>query len=185
MANATTSFTRKWKSCAKTSFTLSRVQREPRGKLIRKSFCQFFARIDLELMYSGHDLSPDIGVHKFFGNFKAFSKNIQLPIAPDKADKGNGSLGDVIQVRKLEFRRRRNRNKPFLLDPLERGLSLKTAVAVVFIVEKLKVLCLGAKISITPKPLGTKEAAVIGIIEALHGSIPPGLSAGDKDDFDA
>ena len=50
--------------------------------------------------------------------------------------------------------------------------------------EKLKVLCLRAKIPITPKPLGAKEPAVIGVIEALHGSIAPRLSNGDKDDFD-
>jgi len=68
---------------------------------------------------------------------------------------------------------------------LEGGLSPKAAVAVVFIVEEFKVLCLGTKISITPKPLGAKEPTVIGVIEALHSSIPPRLSDGDKDDFDA
>jgi len=85
----------------------------------------------------------------------------------------------------LEFGQRQNRNKFFLSDRLERGLPLKAAVAVVFIVEELKVLCLVTKISITLKPLGAKETTVIGAIEALHGSIPPRLSDGDKDDFDA
>ena len=71
------------------------------------------------------------------------------------------------------------------MDRLERGLPLKAAIAVVFIVEEFKVLCLGTKIPITPEPLGPKETAVISVIEALHGSIPPRLSDGDKDDFDS
>jgi hypothetical protein len=84
----------------------------------------------------------------------------------------------------LEFRGRENGNKLFLLDLLERGLSLKAAIAVVFIMEEFKVLRLGTEIPITPEPLGSKETAVIGVIEALHGTIPPGFSDGDKDDFD-
>jgi hypothetical protein len=54
----------------------------------------------------------------------------------------------------------------------------------VFIVEKLKVLSLGTKIPITSEPLGAKEAAVIGVIETLHGSIAPRFGDGNKDDFD-
>jgi hypothetical protein len=84
----------------------------------------------------------------------------------------------------LEFRGRENGNKLFLLDLLERSLSLKAAIAVVFIMEEFKVLRLGAEIPIIPEPLGSKETAVIGVIEALHGTIPPGFSDGDKDDFD-
>ena len=84
----------------------------------------------------------------------------------------------------MEFRGRENGNKLFLSDLLERGLSLKAAIAVVFIMEEFKVLRLGTEIPITPEPLGSKETAVIGVIEALHGAIPPGFSDGDKDDFD-
>lgn len=50
--------------------------------------------------------------------------------------------------------------------------------------KKLKVLGLGTKIPITSEPLGAKEAAVIGIIETLHGSIAPRFGDGNKDDFD-
>ena len=50
--------------------------------------------------------------------------------------------------------------------------------------EEFKVFRLGAEIPITPEPLGSKEAAIIGVIEALHGTIPPRFSDGDKDDFD-
>ena len=84
----------------------------------------------------------------------------------------------------MEFRGRENGNKLFLLDLLERGLSLKAAIAVVFIMEEFEVLRLGTEIPITAEPLGSKETAVIGVIEALHGTIPPGFSDGDKDDFD-
>jgi hypothetical protein len=115
---------------------------------------------------------------------KILSKDIQLPIAADKANERDRSLGDVIQIGKLKFWGREDRNKLFFLDRLERGLPLKAAIAVVFIVEEFKVLCLGTKIPITPEPLGPKETAVIRVIEALHGSIPPRLSDGDKDDFD-
>jgi hypothetical protein len=84
----------------------------------------------------------------------------------------------------LEFRGRENGNKLFLLDLLERSLSLKAAIAVAFIMEEFKVLRLGTEIPITAKPLGSEEAAVIGVIEALHGTVPPGFSDGDKDGFD-
>ena len=84
----------------------------------------------------------------------------------------------------MEFRGRENGNKVFLLDLLERGLPLKAAIAVVFIMEEFKVLRLRTEIPITAEPLGSKEAAIIGVIETLHGTIPPGFSDGDKDDFD-
>ncbi len=50
--------------------------------------------------------------------------------------------------------------------------------------EEFKVLRLGTEIPIIAEPLGSKEAAIIGVIEALHGTIPPRFSDGDKDDFD-
>jgi hypothetical protein len=135
----------------------------------------------------GNDLTPDISVNKFFGNFKIFPKDIQLPITPDKADERDRSIRDVIdviKVGKLGFRGRKNGNKLFFLYRLERSFPLKVAIAVVFIVEEFKVLRLGTEIPITPEPLGSKEAAIIGVIEALHGTIPPRFSDGDKDDFD-
>ena len=78
----------------------------------------------------------------------------------------------------MEFRGRENGNKVFLLDLLERGLPLKAAIAVVFIMEEFKVLRLRTEIPITAEPLGSKEAAVIGVIEARHGreKLDSGLS---------
>jgi hypothetical protein len=53
----------------------------------------------------------------------------------------------------------------------------------VSIVEKLKVLGLRSEVAIASKPLGSEESSIIGIIEALHDSITPGFSYGDKDHF--
>ena len=55
----------------------------------------------------------------------------------------------------------------------------------VLIMKEFKVLCLGTKIPITPEPLGTKEPAIVSVIEALHGSIAPRFSDRDKDNFDS
>jgi len=52
-------------------------------------------------------------------------------------------------------------------------------------VEEFEVLRLGTEIAISMEPLGSKEAAIIGVIEALHGTIPPRFSDGNKDGFDS
>jgi hypothetical protein len=84
----------------------------------------------------------------------------------------------------LKFRGRKNGSKSFFLDRLKRSFSLKVAIAVVFVVEAFKVLRLGTQMSVTTEPLGAEEAAIIGVIEALHGTIPPRFSDGDKYNFD-
>jgi hypothetical protein len=136
-------------------------------------------------MQLSDDFSPDIGVNKFFRNLKMFSEDIQFSITTDKADERDGSFGDVIKMGELEFRRRKNRDELCLLNRLERGFPLEAAIPMVFIMENFKVLRLGAEISITAEPLGTKEPTVVSVIEALHHSIPPRFSDGDKDDFDS
>jgi hypothetical protein len=67
---------------------------------------------------------------------------------------------------------------------LEGGFAFKAAIPVIFIVEEFKVLRLGTKMAIAAEPLRAEESAIIGVIEALHGSIPPRFPNGDKDDFD-
>ncbi len=52
------------------------------------------------------------------------------------------------------------------------------------IMEDLKVLGLGSEVTIAPKPLGSEESSVIGIIKALHSSITPRFSYRDEDHFD-
>lgn len=54
----------------------------------------------------------------------------------------------------------------------------------VSIVEELKVLGLGSEVTIAPKPLGSEESSVIGIIKAFHNSITPRFSYRDENYFD-
>jgi len=70
------------------------------------------------------------------------------------------------------------------LDDLQGGFPLKAAIPVVLIVKELEVLRLGSEVTVAPEPLGAKESAVIGIIEAFNRSIAPGLSDGDENHFD-
>ena len=53
----------------------------------------------------------------------------------------------------------------------------------VFIMEEIEILGLGFEMLVAPKPLGAEESSIIGIIEALHGSVPPRFSDRDKDRF--
>jgi hypothetical protein len=52
------------------------------------------------------------------------------------------------------------------------------------IVEEFKDLGLGSEVTIAPKPLGSEESPIIGIIKALHRSITPRFSYRDEDHFD-
>jgi hypothetical protein len=52
------------------------------------------------------------------------------------------------------------------------------------IMEEFKVLGLGSEVTIAPKPLGSEESPIIGIIKALHNSITPRFSYRDEDHFD-
>jgi hypothetical protein len=44
---------------------------------------------------------------------------------------------------------------------------------------------LGSEVTVTPKPLDSKETLVIGIIKAFDRSITPGFSNRDEDWFDS
>jgi len=55
----------------------------------------------------------------------------------------------------------------------------------VLVMKELKVLGLGSELAITPKPLSSKEPAVIGIIKALHSPITPRLPYGDENNLDS
>lgn len=54
----------------------------------------------------------------------------------------------------------------------------------VSIVEELEVLGLGSEVTIAPKPLGSEESPVVGIIKVLHSSVTPRFSYRDEDHFD-
>jgi hypothetical protein len=49
---------------------------------------------------------------------------------------------------------------------------------------ELKIPGLGSEMAVTPKPLDSKETAIIGVIKAFDCSITPGFSNWDKDGFD-
>lgn len=51
--------------------------------------------------------------------------------------------------------------------------------------EEVEILRLGFEMPVAPKPLGAEESFVVGVIEALHGSVPPGFADWDKDGFDS
>lgn len=114
-----------------------------------------------------------------------FSKDIQLPITSDETDERDGPLRNVIDGRQMKFRRRQNWGIPSFLDDLERSLAFKIAIPMVLVMKELKVLGLGSELAITPKPLSSKEPAVVGIIEALHSPITPRLPYGDENDLDS
>ena len=54
----------------------------------------------------------------------------------------------------------------------------------VLVMKELKVLGLGPELAITPEPLPSKEAPMVGIIKTLHSSITPRFSYGDEDYLD-
>jgi len=80
--------------------------------------------------------------------------------------------------------RRKDRPEAIFLDDLQGCFSLETTIPVVLIVKELEVFRLGSEVTIAPEPLGAEKSAIVGIIEAFHGSIAPGFSDGDENHFD-
>ena len=48
--------------------------------------------VELNLMQARDDFSPDIRINKGLGNGKRLPKDIQLSIAADETNEGNGSI---------------------------------------------------------------------------------------------
>ena len=71
-----------------------------------------------------------------------------------------------------------------LSDDLKRCLSFEVAVAVVPVVMELEIPGLRSEVTVTPKPLDSKETLVIGVIKAFDRPITPRFSNGDEDDLD-
>lgn len=70
-------------------------------------------------------------------------------------------------------------------DDLKRCLSLEVAVAVIRVMMKLEIPGLGSEVTVTPKPLDSKETLVIGVIKAFDRSITPRFSNRDEDGLDS
>jgi hypothetical protein len=69
------------------------------------------------------------------------------------------------------------------VNELERCPPLEEAVSMMHVVIEFEILGLGSEVAVTPKPLDSKEAAVIGVIKAFDRSITPGFSNRNKDGF--
>jgi hypothetical protein len=74
--------------------------------------------------------------------------------------------------------------KLLLSDDLKRCFSFEVAVAVIGIMMELEIPGLGSEVTVTPKPLDSKEALVIGIIKAFDRSITPRFSNRNEDGLD-
>jgi hypothetical protein len=112
------------------------------------------------------------------------SKDVEFPVTSDKTDEGDCPVRNVVKCRQFEFCRWPDRSKPLFLDELQRCFTFEAAIAMIPVVEELKVLGLRPEMAIAPKPLSSEEFSVVGIIEAFHHSITPRFSCGDEDDFD-
>jgi hypothetical protein len=71
-----------------------------------------------------------------------------------------------------------------LLNNLKRYLPFEVAVPVMRVMMELKIPGLGSEMTVTPKPLNSKETLVIGFIKAFDRSITPGFSNWNEDSFD-
>lgn len=74
--------------------------------------------------------------------------------------------------------------KLLLSDDLQRCLSLEIAVAVMRVMIELKIPGLGSEVTVTPKPLDSKETLVVGVIKAFDRSITPRFSNRNEDGLD-
>ena len=70
-------------------------------------------------------------------------------------------------------------------DDLRGCPSIKTAVAVVFVMEPLEVLALPLERGIARKPLSPEKVFIIGVIEAFNDTIAPGFLDWDENRCDA
>lgn len=55
--------------------------------------------VNLNLMQTGDDFSSGVTVNKVLRKLKMLSKDVQLPIASDETDEGDGSVRDIIDPR--------------------------------------------------------------------------------------
>jgi len=71
-----------------------------------------------------------------------------------------------------------------LPDDFKRCLSFEIAVAVVPVMMELEIPGLRSEVTVTPKPLDSKETLVISVIKAFDRPITPRFPNGGEDDFD-
>jgi hypothetical protein len=76
------------------------------------------------------------------------------------------------------------RLKLLSLNDFMRCLPIGVAVLLMHVMMELEIPGLGSEVAVTPKPLDSKEQAIIGLIKAFDRSITSGFSNRDKDGFD-
>jgi len=129
---------------------------------------------------AGDDHGFDIRVNEIFGNDEFLSEDIQDPIVADQADQDDITLGDVIDPGHPGIGLHLHGSVIGGFQDLHRCFTPQAAIAVMAVVVSLKVLALPLEGLIVREPLSAKEHFIVGIIESLHGPIPPGFTNGDK-----
>jgi hypothetical protein len=152
--------------------------------MVLKRSNQILTQIDLNLVQTSDDFSSNVSVDKFFRKFKMFSKDIEVPIASDETNERDCSVWDVINFRQCELWGWKDGSVLLPLDKLQGGFTFEATIAMVPIVEELKVLGLRSEVAIATKPLPSEESPIVSIIEALHDSITPRFSCRNEDDLD-
>src|SRR5512136_654320 len=89
-----------------------------------------------------HDDSSQIRVHEVFGNFKLFTKNVELSVTPYEPDEGNISIRNIIDHWQFRIGPEGDGPEIFGSNDFKGRLSLEAAVTVMPIMKPLEVLAL-------------------------------------------
>ena len=135
-------------------------------------------------MQGSDDSGPDVGVNEVPWDFKMLSENIQDSVTSNESNKGDVTIWDSRELRYFKPGGQYCRFKLLLPDDFKRRLSFEVAVAVVPVMMELEIPGLRSEVTVTPKPLDSKETLVIGVIKAFDRPITPRFSNGDEDDLD-
>ena len=93
-------------------------------------------------MQGGVDFSLNIAIHKFPWNFEPLSENIQCSVTPDETNKHNAPIGHIFESWEFGSRRKRLWDTIEFINCLQWCPPLQAAVAMMFIMESLKIFAL-------------------------------------------
>jgi hypothetical protein len=141
--------------------------------------------VDVQGMLARRDDGLHIRIDKILGHDERFPENMEGLIAADEAYEQDPAIRDDGDGRNLRVGTQHQGGEVVLLDDLVGGLALEAAVAVVPVVKTLKILRLPFQRRVAREKLPPEELAVIGVVEVLHGPVPPRLADGDEDRGDA
>lgn len=138
----------------------------------------------MDLMQGSDNSGPNIGVNEIPWDFKMLSEDVHDSVTSNESNKGDVSIRNSRDLGKFKPGRQYCRLKLLLSDDLKRCLSLEVAVAVIRVMIELEIPGLGSEVTVTPKPLDSKETLVIGVIKAFDRSITPRFSSRNEDGLD-